>query len=440
MARKPFKYGVLNPALHPQIGRTLDSDSYSGINNLSEAARNVNKPDFIGKLGFPLKGVVLKVEQDTLGNLNELSEGWGSWLFNPGQSKPKLWRCRVMIPELHSHLPVPSTLGPSSLNSITHLYPVFQAKDDGLSAPVVGEICYVDFGNRESYEDPIYLGMVKESGAAIDGGASSDSNGRSAAMSANANDSSLASEAPEGQPIGSGDGLEPNSQQSTDTPPVPNANEIVCKNTKKPLNISSPSCEDYKTTKPGLYKTASNGSDTGFKEMDTWVNRAYSNVLVLAASKHTLQMMEEDFIKETGIQDIDVKKFINSGYRNVDLQSCWRAKYDACLKEWKRKGGRLPNNQPGDQGVLADEKPSAVAKPGFSKHNTGTGVDFNADGTNRSNQARTTALWIWLLNNSTKYGWVNPPFAKNNPQEPWHFEFDEGLARSMGVFPRQGNS
>lgn len=441
MGHKQFKYGDLNPATHPQTGRSLDPEAFTGAGNLTEAARQVNEPAFLDKLGFPLKGIVLRVESSAEGNLEPSTtsdEGWGAWGFNPAQGVPQLWRCRVRVPEIHAHLPIPETFGPEGLSSIMVLYPEFQAKDQSVSAPVVGEICYVDFGDRKRFEDPIFLGMVKDSGRPVEGGASSTDEGRGAADSANANDNNLNSDPPPGDSPGSGE-VDINGQTPVDAPVPPNPNDIECTNTRNPTANRPPSCAPFVDNGPGLYPTAARGRDTGEKEMDEWVNRQARNVLVLAASKHTLQLMEEAFIEETGITDVDVKKFINSGYRNLALQECARAKYDACVKEWKRQGGRFPGtNGPQDPGAKTDQQPNPVARPGFSKHNSGAAVDFNADGTGRSKRTRTTALWVWLQANSRRFGWVNPSWARNNPAEPWHFEFNEVLARSLGLFPRPG--
>jgi len=436
MAHKQFRYGDLNPATHPQDGRTLDPEEFSGLGSLSEAARRVNSPKFLDKLGFPLKGIILRTESKTIG----ADEGWGAWSINPGEDEAQLWRCRVRIPEIHGHLPIPETFGQEGLNSVMALYPVFQAKDHDTPPPVVGEICYVDFGDRKRFEDPIYLGMVKSGGTPVEGGASSNSEGQSPSAAANNNNGPLNGAAPPGDSPGSGEELDPNGQSPVETPPIPDPNDIECKDTKNPTANRPPSCGPYIDNGPGMYETAVRGRSTGKKQMDEWNNRQRRNVLVLAASKHTLQLMEAAFIEETGITEVDLKRFIQSGYRNVALQACARAKYDACVKEWKRKGGRFPNRRSGDEGNLTEEQPSPVARPGWSKHNSGVATDFDADGTARSRKSRTTALWVWLQSRARDFGWVNPAWARNNPAEPWHFEFDEALARSKGLFPRDGQS
>lgn len=437
MSHKFLRYGDLNPATHPQTGRSLDPDAFTGIGNLAEAARRVNRPSFVEKLGFPLKGIILRVEPSAKVNpeaSEDADEGWGVWFYNKGQTKPQLWRCRVRIPELHSHLPVPERFGPEGLNSIMIMYPVFQAKDQDTPAPVVGEVCYVDFGDRKRFEDPIYLGMVKSGGSPADGGASSDSEGNSASQAANANDNNLNAAAPPGDPIGQGGDLDPNGQTPVETPPLPDSSEIQCRPyTRNTVSINPPSCAPYNQTTPGLYRTTGprpgaplgDYDELGDQEMDEWVNRQAGNKLVLASLKHTLQLMEAAFIEETGISDVDVKKFINDGFRPFEKQACFREKYEACRREWRRRG-RDP-----------DEKPFPVGVPGPGKHSSGVAVDFNADGTNRDKRTRTTALWQWLQANSTRFGW-RWTGGNFNPSEAWHYEFDYALAQSLGLFPRNG--
>jgi len=439
MGRKNFKYGDLNPANHPQDGRTLDPESFTGAGNLTEAARRVNTPNFIEKLGFPLKGIVIRVETNHKGKPEASSnsnEGWGAWSYSSTLPQPQLWRCRVRIPELHAHLPIPFDFGPEGLNSIMALYPVFQSKDEATAPPIVGEICYVDFGDRERFEDPIFLGMVKSGGTPVEGGTSSENSNPVPSLVINENPGPLSVQAPPGDSIGSSFEIEPELDAQSQVPVVvPPKETFKCTDTKNPSN-NPPSCGPLVSTSPGEYETAERGRSTGKKEMATWNNRSRKDVLVLAASKHTLELMEAAFIKDTGIKDIDIKRFIVSGFRNLEHQECQRKKYEECLKEWKRKGGKRPTRNPPDKGALLDEQPSAVAKSGFSKHNSGLAVDFDHDGKGKGKKSRSTALWIWLQKNSRKFGWVNPAWARNNPAEPWHFEFNESLAKKNGMLPQ----
>lgn len=140
---------------------------------------------------------------------------------------------------------------------------------------------------------------------------------------------------------------------------------------------------------------------------------------------------------------------INSGYRSYETQECFYNNYLACYQEWIKSGksGVSPS-------VAADPKKS---KPTTSSHLNGKAVDFNTGGVSRTDSNlqdvftvasadKAAALemakkklqqgsinskaWQWLVFNSEKYGWVWSGIAF---REPWHFHFDENLARKNGI-------
>ena len=435
MSNKKYQYGVLNSVVHPQSGRTLDPSSQSGIASVTEAARKVNRPDFTEKLGFPLKGIALRVETNANGGTDH-DDGWFTWAYNPDQEKPELVRVRVRIPELHAHLPELETYGKQGDPGVMAMYPVFLGKDQSVLPPIEGEVVYVDFGDRVRFEDPIYLGPV--SAKPVNGGASSNRS-TSASKAANDRDGGLNVNPPSGSPIGqslelvldpNGQSLElalePNGQIPTPSAPSPKqASEVgFCSNTREPLENPTPDCGPFENTQPDKYRaTYPTGKGTfkelGLIEMAEWVNRGSKNALVAASVKRSLEEMEQAFIKETSITDRDVIRFINDGFRSYEKQACYRAKYDECFKQWKRNGGSK------------EETPFPVARPGPGKHSSGLASDFNADGTGRGKKTRTTALWVWLARHSQRFGWVNVGMGLT-PQEPWHYEFDPVLAKSKG--------
>lgn len=206
MANNRYDFGDLNPATHPQTGRTLDPDSFSGIGNIAEAAQRVNRPSFIEKLGFPLKGIVLRVEE---------SDSWIDRIlaFAGAEIEARI-KCRVRIPELHSHLPIPETYGEGGLNSIMMMYPLFVAKENGGDKPVVGDLCYVDFLDRNRFQDPIYLGKITNK---PDNGAGSTArNGDEVSEEVG-----LEMSAPPGDPIGGYGDEQSLEEVSTETTQVP---------------------------------------------------------------------------------------------------------------------------------------------------------------------------------------------------------------------------
>ena len=73
------------------------------------------------------------------------------------------------------------------------------------------------------------------------------------------------------------------------------------------------------------------------------------------------------------------------------------------------------------------EKPNLAAKPGTSNHGWGQAIDIHyyEDGSSQfSKLLYTKPEYIWLKNNSKKYGWYNPAWASQggSKEEPWHWE------------------
>lgn len=73
------------------------------------------------------------------------------------------------------------------------------------------------------------------------------------------------------------------------------------------------------------------------------------------------------------------------------------------------------------------EKPNLAAKPGTSNHGWGQAIDvhFYEDGASEYSKLRySKPEYIWLKENSKKYGWYNPAWASQGgtKEEPWHWE------------------
>lgn len=58
------------------------------------------------------------------------------------------------------------------------------------------------------------------------------------------------------------------------------------------------------------------------------------------------------------------------------------------------------------------------AYPGTSGHGWGTSLDLATAGTHY-------LQGLWLKENASKYGWINPQWARDEvaPEEPWHFDY-----------------
>lgn len=165
------------------------------------------------------------------------------------------------------------------------------------------------------------------------------------------------------------------------------------------------------------------------------------NILVQQIAYNSLKQMFEDASRE------GVTLTINSGFRSYETQECFFNNFLACYEEW-RNGGRV------------GEKPSVAANPklstpSVSSHLNGLAADFNTgvsrtqpevreifniastnpaaaleDAKNKlNNNTITSQAWKWLVFNSERYGWV---WSGIKFREPWHFHFDEKLARNNG--------
>lgn len=158
MANRFFRYGQLNPVVHPNRGRTLDPTTTSGIESLSRVAKADTTPRFLDKMRGPLRGIVIE-------ELDDSSPGLFDLISATFTGKKELPRYRVRIPELHAHLPEPLFYGPNGVEnnySILNMYPIFEALTPNVAkAAGVGSIVYVDFLDRERFLEPVYLGPIE---------------------------------------------------------------------------------------------------------------------------------------------------------------------------------------------------------------------------------------------------------------------------------------
>ena len=126
---------------------------------IANAAKRQFIPDALTGTG-PYKAIVLRVEPNNgkqePGNF--LSNTFGSFFGDP----PPMVRVKARIPEIHAALPVPTQLGSANGDhqQIIDLYPTFVAQDTSIEEPKPGDIVNVDFGNKNTYSDPIFLGPL----------------------------------------------------------------------------------------------------------------------------------------------------------------------------------------------------------------------------------------------------------------------------------------
>lgn len=416
MTRK-LEFGELNPNIVGRNGPQLDPARYSVYHVQQKLVDNFLSPTGFKDLQGPLRGIVLRVESKSTNSL-------GGFFGDSQTSKEPLVAIKVRIPELHP-LPDPDIYGPEGDDGIISLYPTFIAVSPDLSEPAVGEIVYVDYGDRENFEDPRYYGQI--SNKPIYGGTNQTVETPKAKSNLFNNVKNSLK-----------DYLTPPGNMGQDPAPQSPNTPSECKENPSQNQFFQPdfgSCFKEDTV-AGEYDLFANGQKIGTAFMAVWTNTDGSKRLVKESVLHTIEKMRDDMKTEIGV---DLR--LNSGFRQNDTQQCMYEKYQKCKAEWQKSGQKgLP--------------PSAVGDPKFSGprgHMTGDASDFQTgvgvkgltdakqQGFSQAEiiqQAKTgnfTKTWQWLINNSQKYGWVWTGFSFN---EPWHFEFNEAIARSNGIYPK----
>ena len=158
-------FNTLNDVSQPIGGRRERMDAGTDfMDAIVNASQNQFISDALQNTG-PYKAICLRVETD-----NQTPEA-GSWLSNTFSSffgsPPELVKVKARIPEIHAALPIPNQVGsePGPHQPIIDLYPTFIAESSPMEPPKPGDIINVDFGNKNTYSDPIYLGPLLKSSA-----------------------------------------------------------------------------------------------------------------------------------------------------------------------------------------------------------------------------------------------------------------------------------
>lgn len=152
MARK-FEFGELNPNIIARNGPQLDPARFSAYHVQQKVLEDYITPQGFRHVSGWLRGIVLRVETPSTDN------AFGAYHGANDIVKEPLVKLKVRIPELHPY-PDPEIYGPEGDDGIISLYPTFVAINADLPTPAVGEIVYVDYGDRENFEDPRYYGLV----------------------------------------------------------------------------------------------------------------------------------------------------------------------------------------------------------------------------------------------------------------------------------------
>ena len=155
--RKKYAYGELNHVELPAIRKHSSSNFLKTLESLTIESQSADSLIGTG----PYKAIVLRVEP----KISDGKGAAGSWLFDIFGSEEtceNLTRIKARIPEMHTMLPEPENFGNSTGldQMIIEMHPTFTARDVDLQPPHLGDIVWVDFGNRSNMSDPVYLGPV----------------------------------------------------------------------------------------------------------------------------------------------------------------------------------------------------------------------------------------------------------------------------------------
>jgi len=153
--------GVLNNVAKPLVQRSLDLETADNNTALRTMIEDFFAPDSLAETG-PYKGVILRVESINTGKAEP--EGFLDSLFSFFGGNSKQVRVKARIPELHTHLPVPTGEGDPQTDSypdhhIIDMYPTFTAQNDDeiFSKVNPGSVGVFDFGDRKNYTDPMFI-------------------------------------------------------------------------------------------------------------------------------------------------------------------------------------------------------------------------------------------------------------------------------------------
>ena len=168
---KDYAYGDLNPILPGgQSKYRPGQTTAAGI--LRNVATKQYEPDSTEGTG-PYKAICLRIESAAAGGEagggDPSKASWLDRIYAPqGLPVPDMFvEIKAYIPEIHgAMLPTPKSLGANGEpdHAAINKFPTFVAKSRDVllhGLPKPGDIVWVDFGNRKSLTDPIYLGPLE---------------------------------------------------------------------------------------------------------------------------------------------------------------------------------------------------------------------------------------------------------------------------------------
>lgn len=380
---KTYKYGDLNPATHPQTGRTLDPERNDGITNLREAARRVMEPNYLDNLPSPLRAICLGVifqvpPQNLLQDLGIKIQG-----FAPQ------FTVIARIPEFHAHLPDPRN-AEENKGVWYEVYPEFLPQSSDLEPPKVGDIISVDFGNRQTQADPRYFGIF----AHADGASQN-------AESKTTKETKLNSKAPTGDSIGSGQKILLSQAPTVGDDGIPESIRKVSQDSGTPAHRGV------------AYK---NGNIIGEVGLVTFTNPIRNSagqleVTIVADMRNDMEAMSKAMFEgdsSRGVPGIKHKIVVNSGFRTNEKQ-------DQLYRDYTSGRSKI-----------------IAAPPGKSLHQRGNAADISVVSPKgeRLTLSATTApeAWRWLQKYAIKFNFEWTEGARLRRPEPHHWNYSKKIS------------
>ena len=154
-------YGVLND-LGKAIGgnRERQSSDQTFMDAVANSAQNQFDTNAIDNTG-PYKAIVLRIETPLGASPEPEAGSWMSTLLGDmWPTPPILVSVKARIPEIHAALPIPEGRGDvdGPHQQVIDMYPTYVAQSTDMTpAPAIDDIIYVDYGNKNTWTDPIIV-------------------------------------------------------------------------------------------------------------------------------------------------------------------------------------------------------------------------------------------------------------------------------------------
>jgi hypothetical protein len=165
---------------------------------------------------------------------------------------------------------------------------------------------------------------------------------------------------------------------------------------------------------PGLYK----GNPVKGKPIEVQLCQIHKKPVNVKIADALLDMIED--AKKEGV---NIK--VTSGFRPAFFPNL-NAKSESGIKVEAQSQEEL-YNQNCKNGKCSPD----TAKAGTSKHGSGIAVDFNTGSRGKSFNPLNTKVYVWLVKNSWKYG-----FVRTVKSEEWHYEYYPDIAKSNGPYAK----